>query len=131
MRGELAAGWLDTTQPFAKGRIPAALHDKLAWSCVNAKVAQTRGFHECTLCPPASPGSYGTHFVQVGDRKFLLGSAEIRITSGALLYAAPTLVLHYVVDHDYLPPPEFVDGLLRLPDENALTAWELRRGQYW
>jgi len=46
----------------------------------------------------------------------LLGSAEIRVISGqGQLYAAPNLIYHYVVSHNYSPPPEFVLAVLEGP----------------
>ena len=42
-----------------------------------------------------------------------LGSAEIRVKGkDGKVYAAPTLIYHYVAAHDYDPPKEFVEALL-------------------
>jgi hypothetical protein len=44
----------------------------------------------------------------------LLGDAEIRVVGkdGTWLIA-PTLVLHYVTEHAYRPPAEFIDAVSR------------------
>ncbi|MEV7677989.1 hypothetical protein AB0O64_05415 [Streptomyces sp. NPDC088341] len=42
---------------------------------------------------------------------YRLGNAEIRVVSDAgELYVAPNLVLHYIVDHGYRPPDEFIEA---------------------
>ena len=44
-----------------------------------------------------------------GDEELRLGSAEIRVFGREEgTYAAPDLIYHYVVDHHYLPPEEFI-----------------------
>lgn len=45
----------------------------------------------------------------------LLGSAEIRVPSRlGVVYAAPDMIYHYIKDHDYVPPQEFIDAVLEL-----------------
>jgi hypothetical protein len=46
----------------------------------------------------------------------IIGSAEIRVfgPNGAI-YAAPTLIYHYVAEHHYKPPAEFVHAALTSP----------------
>ena len=40
------------------------------------------------------------------------GSAEIRVRGANRVYAAPELVYHYVVAHQYKPPREFIEAVL-------------------
>lgn len=43
-----------------------------------------------------------------------LGSAEIRVKAkDGRIYAAPNLIYHYVAEHDYDPPKEFIEALLQ------------------
>jgi hypothetical protein len=51
-----------------------------------------------------------------GDEELTIGSAEMRVFGehGAI-YAAPTLIYHYVLEHQYKPPDEFVRALLTGP----------------
>jgi hypothetical protein len=50
----------------------------------------------------------------------LIGSAEIRVfgKEGAI-YAAPTLIYHYVEQHHYKPPADFVHALLDGPQPSS------------
>ncbi|MEJ7786715.1 MAG: hypothetical protein WKF96_18085 [Solirubrobacteraceae bacterium] len=51
--------------------------------------------------------------MQCGLRPVRLRNGEIRVTGeDGTVYAAPTMIAHYVAEHDYLPPQEFVDALL-------------------
>jgi hypothetical protein len=52
--------------------------------------------------------------VRRGDEQLTIGSAEIRVF-GQRIYAAPTLIYHYVLEHHYQPPNDFVRGLLDGP----------------
>lgn len=45
----------------------------------------------------------------------LIGSAEIRVFGADVVYAAPTLIYHYVIVHHYKPPSAFVRALLTGP----------------
>lgn len=35
-------------------------------------------------------------------------NGEIRVTGGQVIFAAPVLIVHYIEDHGYLPPAEFL-----------------------
>jgi hypothetical protein len=46
-------------------------------------------------------------------REYTLGSAEIRVPSGnGTIYVAPNLIIHYIREHGYRPPDEFIRALL-------------------
>jgi len=36
-----------------------------------------------------------------------------------VLYAAPALIYHYVVEHDYKPPQEFIDAVMTVPQPGS------------
>jgi hypothetical protein len=41
------------------------------------------------------------------------GNGEIRVrAANGITYVAPVLVLHYVVEHGYLPPQEFIEAVI-------------------
>jgi len=103
-------GWLDAGHAYPKAVPSEELLDAL-WQFVKAPVCQTRGFHECELCVR----SQAVEAERGGERR-LLGTAEIR-TYGAngVLYAAPTLIYHYVAKHHYQPPDEFVQAAITGP----------------
>ncbi|MFI9507861.1 hypothetical protein [Nocardia sp. NPDC052566] len=111
-RGEQAlnVGWLDGAHPFRTGTLPLKLGERLLELC-RRPCNLTRGFHVCTVCPPADRDEHRVRWTALTGT--MIGNGEIRVTgpSGSL-YAAPTLIVHYTHEHNYLPPRDFVEGVL-------------------
>lgn len=125
----LNVGWLDRERPFPTAAPSRELVEKLAWLVVNKQTHSTRGFHRCNLCaPPVDPDK--PHFwIGRSGRMGLLGNGEIRVQGTHAVYAAPTLILHYVVDHAYRPPEDFVAGVLGLPEGLPSVDWSIIRAR--
>jgi hypothetical protein len=102
----LSIGWLGRGVAFTTGVPPEGFADKLAALIRRERVRQTRGYHACSVC--------GASMVPIApnDPSVLLGSAEVWVPGDRCIYAAPTLILHYVTSHAYLPPREFVDAAM-------------------
>lgn len=97
--GTVNVGWLEPGHPFPTGPAPAALLARLSELDGTAFVNHTRGPHRCGFCAPGGFDGYG--------------SAEIHVVGAdGRVYAAPSLILHYVRDHGYLPPAEFVAAVV-------------------
>lgn len=106
----LNVGWLDKSACFPNGIASERFVRTLSRLC-EAPVRAARGIHGCPFCP-------GPHIAT--------GNAEIRVLgSDGTVYAAPTLILHYVVVHHYLPPPEFIDAVERLSREPSARCGDL------
>lgn len=104
-------GWLDPDHEYARGDVDREAILKLAELC-RIRVNQTRGIHPCEFCHREQ--RYREHCVRFGYEAIWLGGAELRLgPAGGTVYAAPNLIYHYVVHHDYRPPGEFVEALLR------------------
>ena len=102
----LNVGWLDGEHAFE--RRPMGSDEDLSALIVSSLplsvVAQTRGFHICELCGD----SMWNAPVAVGERQFVLGSAECWFPGeNGIVYAAPTLIPHYLREHCYRPPAVF------------------------
>jgi hypothetical protein len=102
-------GWLDKGVDFAKGNTPVKLVQKLYEILMKddifvARVNQIRGIHPCNLCEAHT------------FSKPFIGSCELWIPSleADTYYAAPSLIIHYIEEHDYCPPKDFVESVLRL-----------------
>ena len=101
--GTVNVGWLAPDHPFPTGATTAEFRDKLRLLC-ERRVKQTRGVYRCDFCT---------------GRSRPMGSSEVRVAGNGRVYAAPTLVHHYVEAHDYRPPDEFVAAVLGwAPDAN-------------
>lgn len=59
-----------------------------------------------------------------------VGSAEIRVFYQGKTYAAPNLLYHYVVEHHYQPPSEFIEAVLHgdLPGSRAYLRYIRKLG---
>lgn len=103
-------GWLDPKHEFRTGQ-PSEELLAILWNYCKVCVAEARGIHHCEFCP----GRY----IYYADRdgEFLsLGASEIRVFGrDSAIYAAPSLIYHYVSHHHYEPPAEFVEALLEGP----------------
>ena len=103
----LSIGWLEAPHPFPSKKASEELLDALFEKCLTT-VNPTRGWHQCQFCDVPT---WGVEVSRHGKRTFL-GDAEIRVKAkDGRLYAAPNLIYHYVSEHDYDPPKEFVDAL--------------------
>jgi hypothetical protein len=114
-------GWLARDHEFPKGEVSERFVARLQELCAHARTQQTRGLHACELCPKVNQRE---NYIRLRGDNHRSSSAEIRaIGADGTRYAAPTLVLHYVIEHAYAPPVAFVDAVLRM---ESLT-WENAR----
>lgn len=111
---ELNVGWLGDQQDFPQGRVPEEVLEKIFALC-RTPVNQTRGFYRCLLCPDKGLNRNPGYTVVRDGITLLLGSAEIRVNSkSGKSYACPTMIYHYIKDHSYKPPEEFINAVLDL-----------------
>ncbi len=105
----LAVGFLTRKHPFPTGKTPAGFAKKLLSYChPNKTVCHTLGTRK-------SPFSNEHIEVEFDGKSHKLGAAEIRIIGTEDIFAAPDLIYHYVTDHNYLPPDEFIDAVMKGP----------------
>ncbi|NJP46846.1 DUF7919 family protein [Actinacidiphila epipremni] len=108
----LNVGWLGEGADFPQGEVPEGFLDAFLSLARDHPSARMRGWHACTL-PHGEDALPYPFRAQAGDTGIALGSAEVRVlsASGDVLIA-PDLAYHYVKDHRYLPPGEFVEGVM-------------------
>jgi hypothetical protein len=110
--GSVNIGWLDAAEPYTTGDVPAEFVERLVELCRNS-VNRTRGWHYCNLCPKPAESFPQPITVKSPTGDFPVGFGEIRVQSkDGVRYAAPDLVAHYVVEHHYRPPEQFVHAVL-------------------
>jgi hypothetical protein len=116
----LNIGWLDSAHEYPKSKASAVFVEKLtrilnAGDRFNARVNQIRGVHPCNLC---SQRIFNNPFI---------GSCELWLPAkaGDVTYAAPSMIIHYIEDHDYCPPQEFVESVLQLSLDMDFNAQQL------
>lgn len=110
--GTVNVGWLSRYRPFNKGETPDAFKARLFEFCLDGNLVRfTRGFHVCEFCGIAE-GEWFEKHPQYDEGGMGLGNGEIRVIGEGVVYAAPALIYHYVVQHGYRPPDEFVTAIM-------------------
>jgi hypothetical protein len=121
-------GWLGEATDFELASHPDNVLE-LVWDACGISIAQTRGFHLCPFCQ-----KFSANRAQRGSQSLLLGTSEIRIFSKARdIYAAPTLIYHYMAAHSYSPPKEFLTALiegLRPPSNDYFSRSLLKKASF-
>jgi hypothetical protein len=108
----LNVGWLSRDRPFARGPVPLAFADELR-RMASEPVEITRGCHVCEFCePPGDIIAAEPRYLEVWEM-FRCGNGEIHVRGeSSVVYCAPELVVHYVSEHQYRPPEEFIAAVL-------------------
>lgn len=88
-----AVGFLCKEEPFEKGDVDPEIIKKLE---KYKPQMLAMGYHHCEFC----------------DDKNAKGCSEILVVNKqGQVYEAPILIIHYIKDHNYLPPQEFLDAI--------------------
>jgi hypothetical protein len=103
-------GWLGRESDFQVGPVDESIRLELRKRAENP-LNVMRGWHDCELCgiesPIRIPPLEGLH------GRISLGTGELWVVGDAgITYVAPTLIVHYVEDHGYVPPASFNAALL-------------------
>lgn len=100
-------GWLNRAHPYQVGDVSKKLMTKLkelmrGSENVDVHVSIIRGIHPCEICDEN----------ELLDARLLVGSSEIwlPVALGGFV-AAPSMILHYIEVHSYLPPNEFLEAV--------------------
>ncbi len=108
-------GWLDINEQYTKGKVPKIFIDKL-WRYCLIKLVEMRGFHTCNLCQ----NIYKVPLtIKIENISLKLGTSEIRVFGKNKIYAAPNLIYHYITEHSYQPPEEFISAVINGPSPES------------
>ena len=103
----LNIGWLASDHDYTMGSVSQDFMSKLTLLIVELKTNLARGYHECDFCRTDARET-----IPFQGSTIYLGSAEIWVPSvdGTVIYAAPSLIYHYISDHNYCPPLDFIEA---------------------
>lgn len=100
----IAIGWLDRDHPRATGSVTSAWFRSLALLAQDPWQPGTyAGSHRCELCVHTG----GPSSIQFEDITIRVGVANLFIPADDGVYVAPSLALHYIDAHGYVPPDAF------------------------
>jgi hypothetical protein len=106
----LNVGWLGADRSFPTGEVDERLLPALIRLAAEPRNVM-RGYHYCEFCDAESPIRYPAPGTPRG--RVSLGDAEIHVRGqNGVVYAAPTLIIHYIDAHNYQPPGVFVEAVL-------------------
>jgi len=100
--GTKNVGWLAVEHPFPQAVPSEHVLDRI-WQFCKVSIAQMRGLHDCEWC------SCEAYRAERNGETLLLSTSEVRVFSrNGEIYAAPTLIYHYMKAHHYAPPEPFL-----------------------
>jgi hypothetical protein len=111
--GVLHVGWLGPGSTLQCGVVPPHLLAKLK-RLAATPVELYRGTHVCELCEVPdhvrqAPGDELARYNIWNEwAKGRQSNGEIRVSGKGVIYAAPVLITHYIEEHGYCPPGEFL-----------------------
>lgn len=116
----LNVGWIGRGQAFPVGKASHDFLDKLKLLIREGshfEVNRMRSVHPCNVCGERD-------FATLNSRAGIpVGAAEIWVPRvGGGFFASPSMILHYVMDHNYLPPDSFIDSVLAIKIEQLIDA---------
>lgn len=100
-------GWLESEIPRT-GQIGTDALKKIEWICEHQKIDQGwLGYHTCGIC---------RQFDDRGEALYICDNTY---------YVLPRMILHYIKDHHYLPPEDFLEDLKKLSLDSMDASEEL------
>ena len=111
-------GWIDKNQQFNMGDVSPDFVQKLKELIFNSDegpcnilVNELRGSYDCPVCEK--------HEIKISNENdyFILGSSELWVPdnrSEEHYFATFGLIIHYIEDHQYQPPQDFIEAVLAL-----------------
>ena len=105
----LNVGWLGSESDFRRGPVATDVVDALIVLASDLHNIM-RGLQDCAFCEVESPVRMPA---PVPRGWVSLGTGELHIpSSSGIIFAAPSLVIHYIVDHEYVPPQSFLHAAI-------------------
>jgi hypothetical protein len=131
----LSVGWLEPDHQFCKG--PVEPEDvRLIANVLNHAVQlpiRPCGRHYCGFCqkvglPAKSTQAFAGLEIDLGMRHLFIPG------KGSKVYVAPSSIIHYVLEHGYRPPEEFLVALRQCPPMGSPSyylAMTVRGARVW
>jgi hypothetical protein len=114
--GVLNVGWIDLLQPYATWNAPPDFLAKL-WRYCRTPAVVWRHMLFCAKCSFKAEIPCTETW---DDQQLVLGTGEIRVFGkGETVYAAPDMVFHYVKQHHYHPPTDFIEAVNQGEDPSS------------
>src|SRR5262245_24684306 len=108
----VAVGWLEAEHSYRHGKANEDFVDKLIELLVDPWApSYFLGYHDCSFCNPPE----GPYELDYKGMTIQVGALNLFIPTNGFLYVAPSLIAHYILAHDYVPPTEFCEAIMKCP----------------
>ncbi len=107
-------GWLGKGAPFSQGNVDEFFINKLIAIYRRERVNITRSIYPCPFCFQSYDSILDYDGILLEDQKNeILGISEIWLPNkqNTKVFVSPDLIIHYIRDHGYLPPQEYIDAV--------------------
>ena len=109
----LAVGWLSSAHSYNRGEVSAEVFARICELLLDPWQPGTiLGRHQCSLCRFTTGPS---ELVLRDNTTVSIGSRNLFVPAGDVLYVAPSMVAHYIDSHEYQPPDEFIAAIKECP----------------
>ncbi len=100
----VAIGYLSWGEPFEKGIVSRTFLNKLRMLWNEGGVTGSLGHHECEFC--IDEGNYENRGKSCQEKTLMDKENKIK-------YQFPEMIFHYITEHHYLPPKQFIQFVMR------------------
>ncbi len=101
----VAVGYLDITEEYPKGPVSQNFINKLRHICSNGLSLMSAGHHDCEFC--IDEGNYEGRATSCSEKILIDKENNIQ-------YKFPEMIFHYIEEHGYQPPEDFVLFVMRM-----------------
>lgn len=117
----LAVGWLEPGHEFPCGEVGNEFVSKLVDLLVNPwQPAVVMGRHKCGFCRfSGGPCSFRLANSATSS-EIRIGVSNLWLPANGFLFVAPSLIVHYIDSHGYLPPAEFQKAVIACPPMRSM-----------
>jgi hypothetical protein len=106
----VAVGWLDKDHSYIIGTVSENFTEKLIGFLIEPWApGYLMGYEECAFCTLSS------HTLAYHEMRIDIGALNLFVPGDGFLYVMPSLAAHYILSHNYLPPMQFQQAVLRCP----------------
>jgi hypothetical protein len=114
----VAVGWLESEDKLTKGPVGEGFFAALVRLCVEPwQPLAVAGRQPCSFCRfTKGPGQLSYRGMTV-----VLGAANVFVPGAERVFVAPTMIVHYIDAHEYAPPLEFQDAVMRCPEMKSIA----------
>ena len=118
----VAIGWLESGHEFPRGDVNRQFVHKLADLLINPwQPATAMGRHSCGFCRlTGGPSSFRLDDAAYAS-EVSMGISNLWLPADGFLYVAPSLILHYMDAHGYVPPGEFQAAVMACPTMRSIN----------